>query len=137
MRLQTLLLLLSAIFFSVNSRAQKIVYSEPDRGDTRRMDFEVIGKIAGNFLVYKEISNKTYITAYDNDMKVVNKEEHEYVPDERMINVDFFPYLDFAYMVYQYQKRNVVYCNAVKVDGQGKKNVRSCYTGYLSYRICR
>ena len=43
------------------------------------MDFEVIGKIAGNFLVYKEISNKTYITAYDNDMKVVNKEEHDYL----------------------------------------------------------
>ena len=73
MRLHTLLLLLLAISFSVSSYAQKIVYSEPDRGDTRRMDFEVIGKIAGNFLVYKEISNKTYITAYDNDMKVVKK----------------------------------------------------------------
>lgn len=121
MRLQTFLFLLLSICFSINTFSQKIVYSEPDRGDTRRMDFEVIGKIGGNFLVYKEVGNKSYITAYDNDMKEVNKEEHEYLPDERMINVDFFPFSDFAYMVYQYQKRNVVYCNAVKVDGQGKK----------------
>ena len=45
-----------------------------------------------------------------------------YLPDEQMINVDFFPYTDFAYMVYQYQKRNIVYCNAVKIDGLGEKS---------------
>ena len=86
------------------------------------MDFEVIGKISGNFLVYKDVSNKSFITVYDNDMKEVTKVEHEYLPDERMINVDFFPYSDFAYMVYQYQKRNVVYCNAVKINGKGEKS---------------
>ena len=83
--------LLSFVLFSITAFSQKIVYSEPDRNDSRRMDFEVIGKIGGNFLVYKDVSNKTYITVYDNDMKEVGKEEHEYLPDERMINVDFFP----------------------------------------------
>ena len=101
---QKLIFSLLVIFISLAGAAQKIVYSEPDRGDSRRMDFEVIGKIGGNFLVYKDVSNKTYITAYDNEMKVVSKAEHEYLPDERMINVDFFPYGDFAYMIYQYQK---------------------------------
>ena len=33
----------------------------------------------------------------------------------------FFAYPDFSYLVYQYQKRNVVYCNAVKVDAEGRK----------------
>ena len=33
--------------------AQKIVYSEPDRDDNRRMNFEIIGKTGGNFLIYK------------------------------------------------------------------------------------
>lgn len=122
MMAKKILFLLSFSIFSLAGFSQKIVYSEPDRNDSRRMDFEVIGKIAGNFLVYKDVSNKTYITVYDDDMKEVAKEEHEYLPDERMINVDFFPYSDFAYMVYQYQKRNVVYCNAVKIDGLGKKS---------------
>ena len=38
-----------------------------------------------------------------------------------MINVDFFPYADFVYMIYQYQKRNIVHCAVVKLDGRGKK----------------
>jgi hypothetical protein len=122
MPLQKLFFFLFFLGFSMVGLSQKIVYSEPDRRDSRRMDFEVIGKIGGNFLVYKDLANRSYITVYDNDMKEIGKVEHEYLPDERMINVDFFPYQDFAYMVYQYQKRNVVYCNAVKIDGKGQKS---------------
>ena len=122
MALQKFLFFILLSCFSAAGNSQKIVYSEPDRGDSRRMDFEVIGKISGNFLVYKEVNNKSYITVYDNDMKEAGKVEHEYLPDERMINVDFFPYTDFAYMVYQYQKRNIVYCNAVKINGLGEKS---------------
>ena len=119
---QKLVFLLSFVCFSIVGFSQKIVYSEPDRNDSRRMDFEVIGKIGGNFLIYKDVGNKSYITVYDNEMKEIAKEEHEYLPDERMINVDFFPYADFAYAVFQYQKKNIIYCNAVKIDGNGKKS---------------
>ena len=101
--------------------AQKIVYSEPDRDDTRRMEFEVIGKIGGNFLVYKNLRNKNWITVFDNDMKELSKVDQDYIPDERLINIDFFPYSDFFYAIYQYQKRNVVHCVAAKIDGNGKK----------------
>ncbi|MBL7732541.1 MAG: hypothetical protein JNM88_15300 [Chitinophagaceae bacterium] len=102
--------------------AQKIIYSEPERDDSRRMDFEIVGKINGNFLIYKNNRNKGSIVALDNEMKMLSKEEHDYLPnDDRLINVEFFPYSDFAYMIYQYQKKNVVYCNAVKIDGSGKK----------------
>src|ERR671912_905891 len=116
---QKLVFLLALVCFSIVGFSQKIVYSEPDRNDNRRMDFEVIGKIGGNFLIYKDLGSKSYITVYDNEMKEIAKEEHEYLPDERMINVDFFPYSDFAYAVFQYQKRNIIYCNAVKIDGSG------------------
>ncbi|HVG17195.1 MAG TPA: hypothetical protein VM935_19640 [Chitinophagaceae bacterium] len=101
--------------------AQKIVYSEPDRNDTRRMNFEVIGKVSGNFLIYKNIGSKNFISVYDNDMKQVDRVEHDYLPNERLINIDFFSFSDFSYMIYQYQKRNVVYCDAVKIDGKGNK----------------
>ena len=103
------------------SLAQKIVYSDPEKDDTRRMNFEVIGKVGGNFQVYKNIRSKNYICIYDNDMKLVNKEDQDYLPSDRLINVDFFPYGDFSYVVYQYQRRNVVYCDAVKIDERGKK----------------
>jgi hypothetical protein len=85
------------------------------------MDFEIIGKVSGNFLVYKKIRSQAYVAVYNTDMEQIEKHEQEYLPDERLINVDFFPYNDFAYVIYQYQKRNVVYCDAVKIDGNGKK----------------
>lgn len=104
------------------AKAQRIVYSEPDREDTRRMNFEVVGKVDGNFLVYKNISNKNFISVYDNEMKQVSKIDQDYLPDnDRVINVDFFPYSDFFYMIYQFRKRNIVHCVAAKIDGQGKK----------------
>ncbi len=108
-------------FFAFDSIAQKIIYSEPDKDETRRMNFEVIGKVGGNFMIYKNIRGKNFISVYNNSMEQIVKSEHEYMPDDRLINVDFFPYSDHAYMIYQYQRKNVVYCNAAKLDGMGKK----------------
>lgn len=115
-------LLLLMICAGFSAQAQKIVYSEPDKDDSRRMNFEIVGKINGNFLMYKNTRNKNWITVLDNDMKQVAKVEQDYVPvNDRMINADFFPYQDFCYMIYQYQKKNVVYCMASKIDGMGNK----------------
>ncbi len=101
--------------------AQKIVYSEPERDDTRRMNFEIAGKIGGNFLIYTNSRNRHSIMVLDNDMKQISRQVQDYVPNnDRVINVDFFPYADFCYMIYQYQKKNVVYCKASKIDGSGK-----------------
>jgi hypothetical protein len=106
--------------FSANS--QRIVYSESEKDDTRRLDFEIIGKIGGNFLIYKNIRNRNWIAILDNDMKQIAKADQDYLPDnDRVINVDFFPYSDFCYMVYQYRKRNIIYCVAAKIDANGKK----------------
>ena len=102
-------------------RAQKIVYSEPEKDDNRRMNFEVIGKISGNFLLYKNTRNKNWITILDNSMKEIKKVDQDFIPQERLFNVDFFPYNDFFYAIYQYQKKNVVFCEGVKIDGNGKK----------------
>ena len=109
------------LLFVFQSFAQKVVYSEPERDESRRMTFEVIGKVGGNFLIYKNNRAKNYIGVYDNEMQQVVREEQEYMPEDRLINVDFVAYNDFAYMIYQYQKKNVVYCEAVKIDGNGKK----------------
>lgn len=121
MLLKRILLAAVPLFFITSSFAQKIVYSEPEKDDSRRMDFEIIGKVSGNFLVYKKIRSKAYVAVLNQDMEQIGKEEQDYLPDDRLINVDFFPYSDFSYVVYQYQRRNVVYCDVVKIDGTGKK----------------
>lgn len=112
----TLITLLSIQF----SFAQRIVYSEPDRDDLRNMSFDIIGKINGKILVYKTAHDNHFINLYDADMKLVDKFKIDYLSD-RVFNVDFVAYADFAYMFYQYQKRNIIYCMAVKLDANGKK----------------
>ena len=114
-----LLFFLTGLLNSV--RAQRILISEPDKEDSRRMDFEIIGKMGPHYLIYKNIRNESFICLYDNEMKLVKRVKHEYLPDDKMINVDFFSYPDFIYAIYQYQRRNIVHCAAVKLDGMGQK----------------
>ena len=100
--------------------SQKIVYADYEREDSRRMPFDIAGKVGGNFLVYKFTKNRHWIVAFDNDMLQVAKTEQSYMPNnDRVVNIDFFPYADFCYVIYQYQKKNVVYCMAAKVDHKG------------------
>ncbi|GAA4337632.1 hypothetical protein [Flaviaesturariibacter amylovorans] len=113
-------LFLLATLLTLGAGAQKIVYSEADRDDSRRTTFEVIGKVGGNFLVYKNNRNRSTVTVFDNDMKQIAKEPQAYLPEDRLLNIDFFPYTDFSWVIYEYQKKNVVYCAAVKIDGMGK-----------------
>jgi|GEM_PF-59252 len=114
------LVFLLVVLFSINLPAQKIIYSEPDRDDPRNLDFEIIGKLSGNYLIYKNVRDAHSISVYDAQMKLAEKNKLDFLPD-KIINADFLTYPDFFYMFYQYQKRSIVYSMAVKLDNKGKK----------------
>jgi hypothetical protein len=59
------------------------------------------------------------MSVYDIDMKQKQRVKLDFLPD-RIINADFLAYPDFCYMFYQYQRRNVIYSIAAKLDGNGK-----------------
>lgn len=101
------------------SQAPRITYAEPEREDSRRTEFDIIGKVNGNFLIYKNNRSSYAVSVYNEDMELKNSVKLDYLPD-RLINVDFINYPEFVYMIYQYQRKNVVYCSAVKLDGEGK-----------------
>ncbi len=107
-------------FFPAICLAQRITYTEPEREDTKSLEFEVIGKISGNFLVYKNIRFNHAVSVYDNDMSLVERVPLNFVPD-KTFNIDFIAYSDMAYLVYQYQKRSIVHCMLAKIDGKGNK----------------
>ena len=110
----------SLLLLSSSGSGQKINYSDPERDDTRRTNFEVIGRIGGNFLVFKNNRNANDISIYDAGMKLIDRVKQTDA-DDRWINVVFIAYPDFAWMIYQYQQKNIVYCMAVKIDGKGKR----------------
>ena len=105
--------------FYLITNAQRITYSEPDRDDTRTLNYDIIGKINGNVLIYKNYHEAHFLSVYDIDMKLISKERLAYLPD-RTSNVEFINYPDYFLLIYQFQKRNTVYCMGAKVDGKGK-----------------
>jgi hypothetical protein len=100
-------------------QAQRVFYSDTEKDDYRQMNFEIIGRVGGNISVYKNYRTNNFISVYDNSMKLLNKVKLEFLPD-KLINVDFVAYPDAFYMFYQYQKKNIIHCDYVKMNGEGK-----------------
>ena len=105
------------IYFS--STAQRITYTEPDKDDSRTLSYDIIGKINGNVLIYKNFRETSFISVYDADMKLTDKTRMGYLPG-RIINIEFVNYPDYFLMIYEYQRKNTVFCMAAKLDGKGK-----------------
>jgi hypothetical protein len=108
------------LVFSQAVNSQKVIYTEPDKNEMRQIDFEIIGKYTGNYLIYKNIRGAGYISVYDADMKLKSNETLKNVGD-RLMEADFVAYPDFVYMFYQYQKKSVIYCKMVKLGTDGKE----------------
>ncbi len=102
------------------TRAQQVIFSDYERQDGRDMDFEVIGKMNGNILVYKNIGWRHRLNVFDASMKTIETINLDFV-QEKTFNMDFVTYPDHFYMIYQYQKKNIVYCMAAKMDANGHK----------------
>jgi hypothetical protein len=117
---QLLLVILVQAAFPYIGTAQRITYSEPEREDSRRTDFEIIGKVGSNILVFKNNRNENAISVYNGDMKLQERVKLDYL-DDRWINVDFVPYSDHVWMIYQFQRRSIVYCMGVKLDANAKR----------------
>ena len=113
-----LFILLFHLPFSVF--AQTVAISDFDREDTRDMNFEIIGKMNSNILVYKNIRSNHKISIFDKEMNTLETVKLDFVPD-RTFNIDFVSYPDYFIMVYQFQKRNILHCMTVKIDTNAQK----------------
>ncbi len=114
-----LIIIIAAMAFS-KAYAQRIVYSESNRDDVRQTNFEIIGRYNGNVLVYKNLRNTHSISLYNTDMKETKRLQLEYIP-ERVTNVDFIAFPTYSWMIYQYQRKSIVYCIAAKIGADGNK----------------
>jgi hypothetical protein len=75
--------------------------------------------VGGNINIYKNYKSNNTIAVYDNEMKLKTKLRLDFLPD-KLINVDFVTYTNEFWIYYQFQKKNVVYFTAVKMNGEGK-----------------
>lgn len=108
------LLLLPAISFS-----QRITFSETQKEDGRDINFDIIGKIKNNIIVFKNAKSKYAISLYDaDDMTMKEKIDLDFLP-EKAFNVDYILLSDHFYLIYQHTRKGVVYCMGAKMDMNG------------------
>ena len=100
-------LIIGCFFNAQLTIAQQLTFSDIDRQDKADLNFEIIGKMNSNILIYKNTRWKHKITVLDNSMQEVETVFLDFLP-EKTFNVDFIAYPNHAFMVYQYQKR--IYC---------------------------
>ncbi len=119
MKITAQIILTCLLLTCISGFSQKITYSEPDRDDARSLNFEVIGKINGNILVYKNYRDQHFVAVYNSEMEMISKNKLDFI-NFRILGTEFLNYSNFAYMIYQFQKKNTMYCMAVKLDKEGK-----------------
>lgn len=118
MRIRYILQFFALLLCSTVATAQKVTYSEPERDDYKSTEFEIIGKISGNILVYKADRGDYNISVYDNGMQLKDRVKLDFLP-KKLISVDFVNYGDKAYMIYQFQRKDAVYSFCGIVNSMG------------------
>ncbi len=100
--------------------AQDIIYSVVHSESARDANFEILGKVGENYLVFKNIRERNILQVFDKDMTELNNERLTEVPD-KILNVDFVTYPNYFLMVYQYKRNATLHCDAMKMDANGKR----------------
>jgi hypothetical protein len=119
-RIKMVLVGIGVLLLGLQLQAQRVVYSEPDKDDARTINYEIVGKVAGNYVIYKENRGAHSISVFDNQMQLTEKNTLDFLPD-KIMGAEFIGYTDYFYMFYQYQQKNIVYSMVVKLDGKGIK----------------
>ncbi|MFT4094967.1 MAG: hypothetical protein QM640_15145 [Niabella sp.] len=101
--------------------AQNIVYADVNKNDVERMNFEILGSSADNYLVYKEANGKHRITVYDPNMKVLEEVPVTVLSKRNdILDVSFYTTGSHSYLLYQYQDGDIVYLKAASIEANGR-----------------
>ena len=118
-RIHLLICSIIFLFFAPSVSGQNITYSVVHNESARDANFEILGKVGDNFLVFKSIRWRNIIQVFDKNMKELSNERMKQLPDE-ILNADFITYADYFIMVYQYKRNSIVYCDAIKMNANGQ-----------------
>ncbi|MEO6584192.1 MAG: hypothetical protein ABIO05_07695 [Ferruginibacter sp.] len=108
------------LMFLFPAYSQKILYSDIIKEDNREINFEILGKVGSNYIIYKNVRWKHMLAVYNEQMKLISNHRLSFIP-EKTFNIDFITNADHFYVVYQYQKKNIIYCKAAMLDAKGEK----------------
>jgi hypothetical protein len=108
-------LMILLVLFCMQTRSQKITYSDFQKGYLDLFGLQLIAKYNDEILVYTGFSEISY---FDKEMQLKKKIELPFPYD--ITGIHFLAYDDYFYMFYQYVSKRNVFCMAVKIGTDGK-----------------
>lgn len=111
------------IIFSFNvllTFSQRVTYSDIISEDRKDPSYEVIGKIKNSIFVLKSAGWKNEALVFDDSMHLRKNIFFDFLPN-RTLNVTGILMNNFFYLIYEYQKKNVMYCVCAKYNEMGEQ----------------
>ena len=85
------------------------------------MNFEILGKAANNFLIYKEVNDRHRISVYDANMNLLEEVPVTILPKRtQLLDISFYTGRRQFYLLYQYQEDDIVYLKAATIHANGR-----------------
>lgn len=101
--------------------AQSIRYAPVNKEDVERMNFEILGKAADNYLVYKEVKGNHRISVYDHNMQLREEVPLTVLPKrDEILDISFYNVDNHHYLLFQHQEGNIVYLKSVPIEANGR-----------------
>ncbi|WP_346237825.1 hypothetical protein ABDK00_001970 [Niabella insulamsoli] len=114
-------LTLFVCWIALISKAQTITYADVSKNDVLRMNFEILGKAADNYLVYKEVKGDHRVSVYDYQMDLREEIPITGLPDrDQLLDISFYRTRNNNHLLFQYQEGDIVYLKALTIEANGR-----------------
>ena len=111
-----LLALLLSMQFSM---AQSYVVSGIEKTDKEGMQYEVLGKVANHYWVFKKNGTSATIAQYNEQMQLVKQNDLSFLPAS-MSSIEFVAYPNKVIALFQYQINTTVYAASAELNSEGQ-----------------
>jgi hypothetical protein len=101
------------------SFAQSYVLSGIEKTDKEGMQYEILGKVANNYWIYKKNAGVSTIALYNGQMQLVKQNDLAFVPAS-IRDIQFIKSADKVVLLYQFQANTTVYAAAATLNNEGQ-----------------
>ncbi len=98
--------------------SQTYIAAAIEKTDKENMQYEVLGKIANHYWIYKKNENISTIAQYNDQMQLVKQNDLTFLPTT-VQSIEFITYEDRAYAFYQFQVNKTMVAAVATINGDG------------------
>lgn len=112
-------ILLTVLLGSQFAFAQTYVVSNIEKTDKEGMQYEVLGKVANHYWIFKKNGTNATIAQYNEQMQLIKQNDLSFLP-AAYNHIEFVAYPDKVFAFYQFQVNTTVYAAAAELNSEGQ-----------------